>query len=203
MKRTLAVWAIFLSIAAAYAGDKDKDKRFHAGPAESYPNRQTQAKVTVAAEPYVTEDQIKAAFDKQNPLKYGILPVLVVIHNGSDKALQLDLKAEYVNAEGRHANAIPPQDVPLIVSHKQPTGVPIQVNPLPFPHGHKKGPLSGWEIPGRAFSVKLLPAGDSASGFFYFDVGLQPGSSLYLDGLSQADGHPLIYYEVPLDTNTR
>lgn len=199
MRRTLVFSAIFLSI-AAFADDKDK--KFTAAPAASYPNHQTQAKITIAAVPYVGEEELKAAFGKDNPNRYGILPVLVVIQNDSDKALKLDLETSYVDADGRHVDAVPPQDVPRIVAHKRPHDAPIKVgSPIPIPHGSKKGPLSGWEIPGRAFSMRLLPAGDSASGFFYFDVTLEPGAHLYLSGLSEAGtGNALVYYEIPLDT---
>ena len=34
----------------------------------------------------------------------------------------------------------------------------------------KKNPLDAWEIEGRAFSAQILPPGQSASGFFYFQT---------------------------------
>ena len=47
----------------------------------------------------------------------------------------------------------------------------------------KKNPLDAWEIEGRAFAAQMLPAGQSASGFFYFQTELQPG----VDRLYQRD----------------
>ena len=135
MTRSLVFSAIFLSITAGFAADKDK--KFTAAPAASYPNHQTQAKVTVAAVPYVSEEEVKAAFGKDNPNKYGILPVLVVIQNDSDKALKLDLEASYVDADGRHVDPIPAADVPRMVAHKRPHDAPISVgSPIPLPHGY-------------------------------------------------------------------
>jgi hypothetical protein len=64
----------------------------------------------------------------------------------------------------------------------------------------KKNPLNAWEIEGRAFAAKMLPAGQTASGFFYFQTGLQRGATLYLSGLADASsGQELFYFEIPLE----
>jgi len=64
--------------------------------------------------------------------------------------------------------------------------------------GHKS-PLDTWQIEGRAFAAQVLPPGQSASGFFYFQTGYQRGASLYLSGLREADsGRELLYFEVPM-----
>jgi hypothetical protein len=45
----------------------------------------------------------------------------------------------------------------------------------------------------------MLPPGQSASGFVYFQSGFQRGSSIYLSGLREADsGKELLYFEIPL-----
>src|SRR5215475_12206935 len=102
---------ILLSIAMAVAADKDKPARFAPGRAETYASHQTLDKITIAAIPYVTDDQTRAAFDKLNPNKYGVLPILVVMDNGTGKALRLELKAEFVTAGGQHVEATPADDV--------------------------------------------------------------------------------------------
>ena len=64
----------------------------------------------------------------------------------------------------------------------------------------KKNPLAAWEIEGRAFAAKMLPSGQSASGFFYFQTGHRSGSTLYVTGIREAStGKELFYFEVPLD----
>src|ERR671930_539509 len=58
----------------------------------------------------------------------------------------------------------------------------------------KKNPLGAWEIEGRAFAATMLPPGQSASGFFYFQTTLLHGSTIYLSGLSEAaTGRELLY----------
>src|SRR5271169_2472414 len=91
--------ALLLSIAAAFAADKETP--FKAAPASSYAHRQTNDKVTIGVDAFSSADKVKTAFGKLNPYQYGVLPVLVVIQNDSDKTIRLDrLKAEYVGPGG-------------------------------------------------------------------------------------------------------
>ncbi len=189
---------VLLSI-AAWGGD-DK-ARFAPGPASSYPNHQTIDKITIAAIPYITEEQSKIAFGKAFPAKYGVTPVLVVIENGTGKALRLDLEAEFIDPGNRHVEATPAEDVIYIGSGVKRPKLPGQSPyPNPFPHGPKKGPLNTDEITTRAFAAKMLPAGESAYGFFYFQTPHMPGSTIYLTGFKDAaTGKPYFYFEVPID----
>jgi len=154
--------------------------------------------ITIAAVPYTTDDQARTAFGKVNPYKHGVLPVLVVIDNGTGKALRLDLKAEVTQVNGDSVEATPAKDVIFIGGGRPPRMPP---NPLPVPLPQRKGPLNTWEIEGRAFSAKLLPVGDSVNGFFYFQTDPRPGSKLYLTGIKDAaSGKEYFYFEIPLTT---
>jgi hypothetical protein len=191
---------VLLSIAVAAGDDKDKS-RFAPGPASSYPGHQTLDKITIAAVPFVTEEQAKQAFGKVNPYKHDVLPVLVILENGTGKALRLGLQAEFVGPDGKHLEATPAGDVVYLgTAPKRPviagTGAPL---PIPIKR-NKKGPLNTWEIEGRAFNAKLLPEGGSVYGFFYFQTQNRPGARLYLTGIQDAaSGKDYFYFEVPLD----
>jgi hypothetical protein len=182
-----------------------KDEGFSPGPASSYPTRQTNGHVTVAAVPYDTNDLARSAFGKHNPYNYGVLPVLVVVQNDTDKTISLDrLLVQYELPDGRHVDATPPDDVTYIGANHRAKQVPIdaQIPHIPIGSGPKKqkGPLTGWEIQGRAFAARMLPAHESASGFFYFQSERLPGANLFLTGFREADtGKDLFYFEVPLD----
>ena len=190
---------VLLSITAAAAADKDK-ARFAPGPASSYRGHQTADQITIAAVPFITDEQTRTAFDKVNPNKYGVLPVLVVLENGTGKALRLDIEAEYVDPGGRHLVAIPAEDVQRYNGVTKPPKLGANPLPIPLPHREKKGPLNIWEIGGRAFAAKLLPVGDSVFGFFYFLTEHLPGSHLYLTGLKDAaSGKDYFYFEVPIE----
>ena len=187
--------ALVLSISAAWGADKE---RFQAAPASSYPAKQTIAGVTVAADVFVSDAKARPAFGKNNPYNYGILPVLVVIQNDSGKAIRVEaLESAYVPPGGGRVEATPAEEVRFARGPRKPDLVP---GPVGIPGiGRSKNPLDGWEIEGRAFAAKMIPAGQSASGFFYFQAGFRKGSKLYLTGLSEADtGKELFYYEIPL-----
>jgi hypothetical protein len=196
MKRVALI--VLLSITAAMAVDKDKG-RFVPGPASSHPGFQTQEGITIAAVPYITAEQAASAFAKVNPYEHGILPVLVIIENGSGKALRLDLKVQFVDPDNHHLDAFPADDVIYYQGIKKPPSL-TRINPLPLPRSKKKGPLNTPEIVNRALSVKLIPKGETAYGFFYFEAEYQPGSKLYLNGLSDASsGKEFFYFDLPLE----
>ena len=199
MKRVALI--VLLSITAAMAVDKGKG-RFAPGPASSYPGHLTQEGITIAAVPYITEEQAKSAFAKVNPYEHGILPVLVIIENGSGKALRMDLKVQFVDPDNHHLDAFPADDVIYYQGVKKPPTIgPATSLPIPLPRSKKKGPLNTPEIVNRALSVKLMPPGESAYGFFYFEASYRPGSMLYLNGLSDAStGKEYFYFDLPLET---
>lgn len=197
--RRVAVFSsviVLLSIAAEAADDKD---RFAPGAASSYKGSQTTEKITIAAVPFVSEEEIHSAFGKASPNKYGVLPVLVILENGTGKALRLSLEADLIGPDGKHVDATPASDVTFMGGSGKPPSIP-GTNPLPFPRRAKKGPLNVWEIEGRAFNAKLLPLGEKVFGFFYFQSSYLPGSRLYLTGVSDAStGKEYLYFEVPLE----
>jgi hypothetical protein len=46
----------------------------------------------------------------------------------------------------------------------------------------------------------MLPAGQAASGFFYFQTELQPGATVYISGMREAStGKEIFYFETPLE----
>jgi hypothetical protein len=174
------------------------DKQFRAEAASSYPH-QTANQVTVGAKSFDKSELTEEAFGKKaNPLKYGVLPVLVVIENKTKNALDLQyLEVNLVAADGRHASAVPPDQL-FNVGHstKRPGINPV---PIPIPTSRKKNPLEAPEIVTRAFIAKMLPPGDSASGFFYFEAKPELGDKLYLNGIRDArSGQELFYFEFPL-----
>ena len=183
----------------AWPANKDQPK-FTPGPAASYESHQTSEKVTIGIAAYVSDEETRPVFGKHNPYNYGVLPVLIVIQNDSPKTIRVDpLEIVLVGPSRDRIDATPAKDVRYISGPSRPTVAP---NPLPTGApkiGGHKNPLDSWEIEGRAFAAKMLPPGQSASGFVYFQSGFQRGSSLYMSGLREADsGKELLYFEIPL-----
>ena len=186
-----------MSIAAG--GEKDHDA-LKVGPAAGYPFKQTSEGVTIAADVYETGDKVNEAFGKHNPYDSGVLPILVVIENHTGKAIRVErLDVEYEMPGHGRVEATPAAELKYIHGARRPNANPSPIPGLPGVGGHKQSPLAEWQIEGRAFTAKMIPPGDSASGFFYFQTGHRSGSSLYISGLSDASsGHDLLFFEIPL-----
>ncbi len=199
-----------MSIAAAFAADKETP--FKAAPAASYEHHQTDSKVTIGIDPYITEEQQKIAFGKVRPTDYGVLPILVVIQNDSDQTIRLDrMKIDFIGPDRQRIESTPAREVRYVAPVRRPGVIPGPAGPVPG--RMKKNPLDAWEIEGRAFAAQVLPPGQSASGFFYFQSecgAAKPGgesgkgwwckpASLTVSGLYEArTGKELLYFEIPL-----
>jgi hypothetical protein len=189
--------ALLLSISAGFAADKEIP--FKVAPAGTYPSHQSNAQVTIGVDPYVTVDKVKLAFGKLEPVQYGILPVLVVIQNDSSKAIRLDrLKAEYVGPNRERIDATPAKEVRYLRPPQRPSAIDGPAGRVKVLKT-KKNPLDEWEIEGRALAAQMLPPGQSASGFVYFQAALEHTSTIYLSGLYEAaTGNEILYFELPL-----
>jgi hypothetical protein len=192
-------FVLLLSIVALWGADKETP--FRPKPIDSYPCRQTLEGLTIAAEPFDTPEETKEAFGKLNPNQYGILPVLVVMRNSGKATLSLEqLRVEYIAESRSRIAATPAAEVRYATGPSRPTPRP---GPLPSPRprlGRRNNPLSAWEIEGRAFVARMLPPGETASGFFYFQATHRPGATLYLTGIKEAGTQrDLFYFEIPLD----
>jgi hypothetical protein len=201
--RALSICLTLFMAAAVASADKKDEAKFSPGPAASYPNKQTNDKVTLAAVAFDTEELAHTAFGKLDPNRYGVLPVLVIIQNDTDQALKLEhLEVEYTSAENRHVEATPADEVQTLGG---PAKQPSMGNGSPLPSLRKhKNPLSAWEIEGRAFAARMLPSHESANGFFYFQTTHRPGAKLYLTGVKiAATGQDILFFEVGLDKPAR
>ncbi|MCC6389277.1 MAG: hypothetical protein IT167_01645 [Bryobacterales bacterium] len=190
-------WLLLLLSITAWAADKDK--RFQVEPAASYPTRQSSEGLTIAAVPYTTPEQMKSAFGKLDLSAYGVLPVLLVMRNDSGKTLSLRrMQITYVTPDRYRVDATPASDVQYIEGPRRPNfgGSPIP-NPIPR---KRKNKLASFEIEGYAMNAKMLPPGESAHGFVYFQTRHLKGAHVYIHGIVEAQtGKELLYFEIPLD----
>jgi hypothetical protein len=188
-----------MSIAAAFAADKES--AFRAPPAESMAHRQTNDQVTIGADPFDTAAKTKTAFAKLDPNEHGILPVLVVVRNDSKQTIDANRLEVQYKVPGQHAvENTPAGDLKFLDGAKRPGYVPAPVGGGGVVVRNKKSPFDAWEIEGHAFTAKMIPPGQSASGFFYFQADLKPGATISLDGLAVAGGgKDLFYFEIPLE----
>lgn len=177
----------------------DDKPAFQAGKAADYAH-QTSEKVLVGAKAFDNADLVADAFGKKTDLlKYGVLPVLIVVENQRDKSIDLrNMEVSLVASDGRHVTAISPEEISYLAKNgrRRPKG-PGEGIPLPLPQ--KKNPLLAPEITGRAFAAGMLPPGDSVSGFFYFEAMAEVGDSIYISGMVDARSRKqVMYFEFPL-----
>lgn len=183
---------VILSITSSFSAED-----FRAGPAASYAH-QAADQVTIGAKSFDKPELTEGAFGKKaDVLKYGVLPVLVVIENKSKNSLNLEnLEVNLVASDGRHATAVSPDE---LFHLGRPTKRP-GIKPTPIPLPKKKNPMESPELAARSFAAKMLPPGDIASGFFYFEAKSETGDKLYVNGIRQArSGQEMLYFEFPLD----
>lgn len=191
-----------ISIAALPAADSEKGK-FAMRAVTDYPHRQTSEKVTIAAQPFETDEQTREAFGKVNPYRFGVLPVLVVIRNDGTETLRLDgMRVTYILPDRSRAEATPAGELKFLRGPNQPKGISGPGGKVAITRG-PKNPLAEWEIEGRAFAARVLSPGESAGGFFYFQVPQSSAAaSVYISGLVNAKtGNELYYFEIPMSGN--
>jgi hypothetical protein len=189
--------SITLAAVVCLAGD---EPAFRAGSASQYAH-QLSEKVMVGAKSFDSEKLTAEAFGKKTDFfKYGVLPVLVVIENKRDRAIDIQyLKVELVASDGRHGQPVPPEDLMHLAEQGKKPPKLGGGGPLPFPLPKKKNPFNSLEVVTLAFSAKIVPANDSVSGFFYFQAKPEEGDSLYLSGVrDERTSKELLYYEFPL-----
>jgi hypothetical protein len=196
--------ALLTSIAMVLAPDKalpggKEEPKFTPGAAASYRSHQTSEKVTIGVLPYFNDEDTRPVFGKRNPYTYGVLPVLVVIQNDGPKTIRVQsMQAVWVGPNRDRVEATPAKDVRYLNAPSRPNAIPGPPGMPPKVIGHKN-PLDTWEIEGRAFAAQVLPPGQSASGFFYFQTGYQRRASVYLSGLRESEsGRELLYFEIPI-----
>ncbi|MDQ6676823.1 MAG: hypothetical protein M3Z09_05955, partial [Acidobacteriota bacterium] len=104
------------------------------------------------------------------------------------------MRVEYTGPDHRKIDDTPASELRFLQGARAPnsSGIPRMKK--------TKQPLAAWEIEGRAFAAKILPPGQSASGFFYFQTGHRSGASLVVSGLrNAATGEELLFFELPLE----
>src|SRR5207248_6931648 len=139
---------------------------------------------------------------------HGFLPLQLVVSNDGDRPISLkDLKVTLVTAGKEKIQSAEEADILRRISGRPEdvTRAPTPM-PIPLPHKKKSTPVqkAQAEIEAAQFSALAAEPHKTQSGFFFFDVqGISrplEGARLYVNGLRDADGNPLFYFEIPLQS---
>jgi hypothetical protein len=206
--RSLSLWTVLFMAALLPAAE---NAPFRTLPAAEYRAHQKQHEFTVAVKPYHREADMREAFGKVKPFKFGVLPVLVVITNDSDHALGLDgLKIRFVESGRDGLEPVSGEDLAYVNASSKPKERPRYIPRIPGIGSPKvkKGPLAAEIITQREFVAPVVLPHSSASGFFYYLTGSDPdpvpGSTMYITGITNlSTKEELFFFEIPLDRGLR
>jgi len=155
--------------------------------------------VIIGVEAFNTPEKSSKAFGKLDPNKYEVLPVLIVIKNNRKSPLKVSpLEVQYIVPGMGKIDALRSDEVTSAAAG--PTAPNLGPKPFPIPTRRKKNPLSAAEIEGRSFAARMIAAGESASGFFYFNIRHRSTAKIYINGLvDAASNREIFYFEIPFE----
>lgn len=168
----------------------------------------TREHLGLGAESYDTPE--KTAIFHAKLLEHDVLPVLVVFTNEGDYPIALDhLRFQLVTRDRAKASPYTLDDLARIFTSVRAPHSRAQDNipsPVPVPGRNKphgfmpKAELD--ELKRAIFQARTVEPHTSVYGFLFFDVTDLPnpsrGAHLYADGLRDAGGRELMYFEVEL-----
>ena len=203
--RSLPVLILLACLAgSAWAAD-------HVAPAASdattYPAVEVHAdeKVAIAADPYNTAE--KGKFFRVDYLKYGFLPIRVIVTNNGDTPISLDeARIHFITSTGTRIPAAEAADVERRTTRASNVEKTIPL-PAPLPPLHRKPGSKDKQIEDdfNQFEYQALAVEPhtTRAGFLFYDVeGLNnplKGAKLYLRKLKNSEGKELFYFEIPFE----
>ena len=178
---------------------KYKIKGLQIKPALEYVSHQDFQNIVIAAYPYETETRILELFDTDKLYKRQILPVLVVIENNNEFAIQIhEQDVVLIAGDGTHFPSLPYQVVLLHILNKPLTSYSTQPDFLK--KTVDKEMFMDFEH--KAFGEKLIAPGGSDFGVVFYWLPRKdnlPGARLYLPEIVNiSDGEPLMFFEFEL-----
>jgi hypothetical protein len=174
-----------------------------AQPAKTYAfhDDHTSDQVAIAADPYNSRD--KSKIFNLNYADRGILPILIVITNDGPQPISLaNLQVTLTTANRSKLTPLAMDDLLRRFSNPHET---TQL-PIPIPQKKVKGGLNQKdrdEIATAQFAAKAVEPHTTQSGFLFFDTeGINTpleGAHLYAEGVNDAKGTELMYFEIALE----
>ena len=200
--------ALVISSVAAFAlslAAKDFVKPA-AQPAKTYPahDDHSDEKVAIAADPYDTPG--KAKIFSVDFRDHGFLPIFFIVTNDGPQPVSIANMQITLTVNRSKFTPITTEDISRRLTNPQANTNPAP-NPLPFPIPRKKvkGTLSKKEmdeIESSQFAAKAVEPHTTQSGFLFFDIADLPtplaNAHLYVNGVTDAKGAELMYFEIQL-----
>lgn len=204
MRRTLLALALLLALAVAKDFTPPPAK-----PAASYPLHETHDgdHLTIAVEPFSAAQMADA---KVKYHQHDLTPLRLIITNDSEAPVPLiELRVQMITAVRDKLDPATDDDIYRRIARadKNPDRT-TRISPFPRIPGVQKAVKprvkedEQREVEALMFRAKAVEPHSTQSGFLFFDTrGLSEplqGAKLYITGLSDAHGAPIMYFEIPL-----
>ena len=163
--------------------------------------------VVIAAEPFDTPD--KAKFLRVDYLKYGFLPIRVIITNNGDQAINLtDARIQFLTPDGDRIPAALPEEVERVIDKPSNPAAPGLKLPFPSPTIHGRSTDKQKQIEDDfnmlGFQAMAVEPHTTQAGFLFYDVnGLDKpvlkDAELYVKQLHGSGGKELFDFTIPFN----
>jgi len=204
MKSCISILVIVLSITILRAADYEV-KTVKVLPIESYPARTEVAGVTIAADPYTTNEKSFLAFDVKDLNSHGYFPIHVIIKNASEAFLNIRTRnVLLITTSGQQLYTTP---ATVVVEDVIKAGL---ASKFPLMRGRDQStstkagsPLS--DFTNKELTNRLVDPGTVSDGFLFFFTpepkkNLFAGSTLYIPKLEEEGTRKAIGpFSIPLD----
>jgi hypothetical protein len=201
----VAIVALLLCAALAFAAKNFQMPRVY--HAKTYPARDehVQEKVTIAADPYDTED--KQQIFSVDFREHELLPVLLIVTNDGDTAVNLtSMKLEMMTAGRQKLVPASQQDIVRRIQKAVKRPDSPRVSPIPLPRRKPKPGVSQDtmdELDAAMFHAMAVEPHTTRAGFVFLDYeGISnplAGARLTVNGLTTGDGKELFFFEIPME----
>ena len=175
-----------------------------AGAASEYADVDThpQERVSIAADPFDTEDSTR--FFRIDYLKYGLLPVRIIITNTGDRPILLDdVRIQFISATNDRIPAATPDEIDRRMNN---VSNPMDKYhfPIPLPKGKTHNQKIDQDMNDFGFSTLTVEPHTTQAGFLFYDVsGLETpvlrGAEIYVKMVHDADGKDLFAFTISFD----
>jgi hypothetical protein len=169
MLRSCLIWmGLAAGLAGAALGLDYHLKPVPAQPLESYPSRVTVGQVTVAVDPYATDEKSFTVFDVKDLNSRGFFPLLILVQNASPNPIALRTREiVLVGAEGPPLYSHP---ATLVVQDIFKGGILTKIPKVgakdPGTSMRTGSPLL--DFTGKELTNRGIDPGNAASGFLFF-----------------------------------
>ena len=185
-----------------------KSQKVRLDPAGSYPCRQKQGSLTIAADPYQTWEKLKTAFDLKELDQMGVIPIQVILTNEGEETIVVQgSEIHLLDRKNRSIEGISVEDVVRVVMGKNapPTMSPSK-SPLPFPlPGRHRGDLFEIEtdLTKKSLGEARVSPKSTVGGFLFFRLPENQrdlsGYKVYVPEIRQLrGGESLLFFEIDL-----